>query len=193
MDLIELGVHVPFIQYSKLGELNLQDDGINFGYVQANTKLKLMGSSKGPYAISVYANTTLPTTSINLNSRAMAALHTGLAGSTHLLRMFTVGMNVGPWMLFQQGTNTALLNIDLFTAMRIIPMVALQIAWQIAIPLYPSEDNIGGAFLIAPALQFFPTKQVHIDLGGRFAVTDGARIYAGGRAAVIAAVGYDFH
>ena len=102
-DIFEIGLNVPLLERGLImgvvGPLSSKFDDIRFGNVQANSKLKLFGDSRGSYAFSVYANGTLPTTSLDVGDRDFFALQTGAAFSWRA-GIATFGINAGTWLLF---------------------------------------------------------------------------------------------
>lgn len=205
-DRVELEINVPFVARgfaAGLGRPPFRD--VHFGDVQLGAKLRLFhtrGRSVDS-GLSVYANGTLPTTSLDLpnfsvGSRGYGGLHTGLS-ATFCVSMFTLGVNAGLWATFYAASTVGdvgfskddivLWDIDLFTAAWVHPMIAIQLAWQVALPVPPAGDV---AFVLAPAIQFYPAGGFHVDAGARIAVTDAGQVFTGGRAALVLGFAYDF-
>lgn len=190
-DFIELELNVPFLARGFSAGLGLPGyRDVHFGDLQLGAKIKLFSIWGQPidFALAVYANGTLPTTSLDVADRGYGVVHAGLSASIRVA-MFTLGLNTGPWTLFNPSNDRVLWNIDLFTAAWLHRMIALQLSWQLGIPVSPSGDV---AFLLTPALQFYPSGGFHVDAGARIAVTDAARLFTGGRAAFLLAFAYDF-
>lgn len=192
MDRFEVGLTLPFLQ-SGLASLGGRSSGdTEFGNLTLKLKGLLMGQNRSKFALSIFANTTLPTGS-NLPSRDSAVLQAGVAASANLMPNLTVGGSIGLlWNINGGGSAGQPLGllIDLFGGYRIMPNFGVQLAAQIGTILNPNSQSPGLA--LTPAVQYFPTPNWHIDLGVRIATSDNAKaVYTAlGTAALMFAAGY---
>ena len=191
-DALEVGLTIPLLThaFTALGQLPLTD--VTFGNVAINLKGKLYGRSDGPFAVSLYTNTTLPTNSHpDINERGFVGIHSGVSATGHL-SMLTMGIGTGvyAWVLPSPSPNIVLYLFDFFVGAMLHPMVGLQIAFQVGAPIHPSGGEAGFAAL--PGVKFFPTPNVHLDLAARIGNTSGRAYTGGGTAALIFSGGYQF-
>jgi hypothetical protein len=194
LDRLEVGLNIPFLVHAYAtvasSSASASQSDTEFGNIALDLKVKIVGESTGSWAVSAFANTILPT-GTGLSSRDFAATQLGAAGSG-TVSIATFGADMGAyWFINGNGSDSVLYLIDLFGGVRIHPMFAAYLGFQIGVPVKPSGGD--AAFAIAPGLQFFPIPALHIDLGTRIAVNDAGRAYTPlGRANLTFAAGYRF-
>jgi hypothetical protein len=187
LDRFEVGLNIPILVGNWSNSVGVSGS-TEFGNIELGLKGKLFGSSTGPLAVSIFADTTLPTGS-GLPTREFAALRAGIAGSG-VVGPATLGAATGAfWFINGNGTDLALYIFDLWVAVRPAPFIATYFAFQLGAPVHPETQSPGVA--VTPALQFFPIPRFHIDIGARIAVNDNGRFYnVIGRAALVFGAGF---
>ena len=188
-DIVEVGINLPFLVHGWTS-FGAGAADTELGNIRLDVKVKLLGSSRGMFALSAFANTTLPTTSGDIQ-RDFVLLQAGLA-ATGNIGPATFGAALGTFALIGGGnTDIVLFNADIFGAARLHRMFGVQVAMQIGVPIEPSGGEV--ALSVMPAVQFFPIDNLHIDAGARIAITDTGKLYTtGGRAALVVAAAYNF-
>ena len=189
LDRLELGINLPMLVHGWVAGLGRNGSDTELGNLQLNVKAKLLGESRGPFALSIYANTTLPTTSADVD-RDFALIHTGLALSGQLARV-TAGIATGPFILAGGDDAIVLYNVDFFVGGRLHRIFAVQLAMQMSAPIEPSGGDV--ALAMTPALQLYPVDAFHVDVGARIGISDAGRLYnLGGRVALVVGATVDF-
>jgi hypothetical protein len=189
LDRLELGVMIPVLVHGWINGSG-GDAETEFGNLILNLKLKLVGASRGPFALSMYFNTTLPTTSADLGTREYAGIQGGVAAAGKL-GVVTFGANTGPWSFIAEGEGLVIYQIDFFVGAMPLNWLGLQLALQLGIPVHNAGDQT--AFAMTPAAQFWPAGGFHIDIGTRIAISDFGRFYTNfARATFNLAIGYDW-
>jgi hypothetical protein len=196
-DRLELGVNVPFLSY-QASTYGFSLDGTQIGNIIVPIKVRLVGSSTGWYALSVYLDTMLPTAS-GLSPRSVASLNGGFALSLSVLKIVHLAASAGLYQFINSsdgGTSWTMATVDLFGAVRLpviswlVPMLGLQMGF----PMHGSPDGYtpGGNLLIG--LRFVPFIQyIHLDVATRIAFNDVAKGYNSfGQASLIFSGGVRF-
>ena len=207
-DRVELGLNLPFLGFFASGSgggLSTSTNDTYVGNMVVDIKVKLAGSSEGPYAVSIYFNTYLPTftgqisllpfprsgVTLSNPTRDFALLHMGAATSVGVGPVTIMG-GFG-FLDLVDGTyrDTTLFLLDLAAAVRAHRMVAPYLGFHLMEGVYPSGGDPGVA--LSFGLRVLPLSALHIDAGARIGLNDNGRIYnTGGRAQILFAVGYRF-
>lgn len=201
-DRFEVGLTIPFLLKSwgsVVGGTSSSSGSSDsrFGNLMVDLKLKLAGSSRGGYAVSLFANWILPTMS-GIDSREYAALHGGVAASG-AISLLTLGGALGTfWVINGDGKDLAFLLFDLHTGARFHRVIGAYLMLQLGVPVYPDMNDRTPAVALVPGVQLFPLPPpidgLHLDLGVRIATNDQAKaLYSAlSRAQLHFAMGYAF-
>jgi hypothetical protein len=199
-DRVEIGLGVPLLTlgYYIPGTVTPYIDEAAFGCLEPRLKVKIWGSSTGPVVISAYVEGALPTVAFydgpEVDSRSFGQVRFGVAAASQLFGRLAVGGGTGQnWTILGQGQHdVGTHQIDLWGVYFFHRVLAVQLALQFDIPHHYEGSGAETAFMLLPAVQFYPTPQLHIDLGARFAATEAALRHTAGRAALLFALGYLF-
>ncbi len=201
-DRFEVGLTIPFLLKSWASVVGGTASGsgssdTRFGNLMVDLKLKLAGSSRGPYAVSLFANWILPTMS-GIDSREFAVLHGGVAASG-ALGLLTLGGGLGSfWVINGKGKDGLFLLFDLHAGARFHRVIGAYLLLELGVPLYPDIKDFTPAVALLPGIQVFPLPPpidgLHLDLGVRIATNDQAKaLYTSlSRAQLHFALGYAF-
>lgn len=192
-DRFQVGLTLPFVQHGWLnGGLGQAIADTQFGNLAINLKLKLFGLGDF-FKLSLYGNTTLPTSSSGSANRDQVLLQIGGAATADL-KIITIGGSTGFYGAVGD-LNSLLWEWNVYAGTSILPMFELMVALQWNKNFYNSGGGgtAEAGLAIMPYVRFNPILGLHVDLGTRIGVTDFGKIYSYlGRAALMLAVGYDF-
>jgi hypothetical protein len=190
-DRIQIGLNIPFLNHATAAVGSGVATDTEFGNMLLKLKVKIIGSSSGPFCLSAFLNTLFPTGSA-LKSHDFAGLHGGVGASFGISR-FTLNADIAVYDLFgSKGNGLTGLLVDLHAAAKIL-FLAPYLALQLATPLDGIDTHTPGVALSA-GLQFFPITWIHLDLGTRVALNDNAKLFysALGRATLVFGAGFRF-
>jgi hypothetical protein len=198
-DRLEIGLNLMFLKHTARTMIggSSSDSDTELGNLTLNLKARILGRSRGPFALSVFANTTFPTATFpsgTLHPRDWAILHAGV-GVSGALGIVTLGADLGSYWYIRDGKNTDLFLIDLFAGVHIHRVLSAFLALQMDLPAYlPDYSPMDGVGLVlSPGVRITPYRGLYLDLAARISATDTARLlYTAGRAALIFAGGYRF-
>lgn len=191
-DRFELGLTVPLVIHGWIAGAQIRRDSTAFGNASLDLKLRLGGSSSR-YALSLFANTLLPTTSADID-HGFFAVYPGIAGS-YVSGWLTLGGSIGPHLFVTPAgpqSTTGLFRADVFAAARFLHYFGLQTALQFAVPVVPSTETPGVGMLLAA--QLFLLGGLHVDLGMRVGLNDpeGRFFTPLGRVSLVLGAGWSF-
>jgi hypothetical protein len=189
-DRFQVGLNVPFLNHAAVAANTASAKDTEFGNMLLKLKFKLLGSSAGPFALSVFLDTLLPTgTGI---PHDFAGLQGGGAISFGFSRI-TLNADLSIFDLFGSGGNglTALI-LDVHAALRVL-FLSPYLGVQLGTPL-DGWDGHTPAVAISAGLQFYPISMLHLDLGTRIALDDNGRVFYAslGRATLVFGAGFRF-
>jgi hypothetical protein len=168
-DRIQLGVNIPFVSHDVYSAGTPRIIGVAFGDMVLKVKVKLLGSSAGPFAVSAFVNALLPTrspTSADLSPRDYAAIHGGVGASLSMGRLLSLHVDAAVWDVFCRDESkspiegTTLLLFDVHAATRLAflaPYLGFQMAVRLSIRGPDPKIDIA-APAIAVGLQLFPAS-----------------------------------
>jgi hypothetical protein len=190
-DRLEIGLNLMFLEHAVASYGTSSASDTELGNLTLDLKAKILGRSRGPFALSVFANTTFPT-GTGIRNREWAILHAGVAVSG-ALSIVTLGLDAGSyWYINGKGKDVDYFLLNLFTGVRIHSVFSAFLAMQMGVAVYPGTSDIG--FALSPGLRVTPYRGLYLDLAARIAATDVARLMytAVGRADLIFNGGYRF-
>jgi len=202
-DRLEVGIMLPMAS-AFVSAGGTSTASTYFGSMALNLKIKVAGRSEGPFAVSLFFNTHLPTSTGNLDlflpiprlgmggGRDFAILHTGGAASLGLGPVTLMG-GVGLLDLVDGSfEDRVLLLFDAAAAWRAHRMLAPYLGFHLLGGAYPADSGTGVALSLG--LRVLPWSALHLDLGARIGLNDpsGTLFNGGGRAMILFAAGYRF-
>jgi hypothetical protein len=180
-DRLQLGITLPFLANdgALIGPGGVGSFDTGFGDLALHLKVKLAGQSRGAWSVSGFVNSYLPTGS-GEPSREWAVIQIGAAGSV-AVSVATLGISLSSlWFAVGNGEpDGVLLVADFRSAFRLGRFFAALGGFELTFPVAVSGDSPFSRRLdepailfFSPALQFFPTSHLHVDLGFRVALTE---------------------
>jgi len=197
LDRFQVGVNVPFLNHNGVDLSGFSLDSTQFGNMLVKLKVRLLGSSSGPFALSVFANTLLPTGS-GLATHDFAAVQPGVALSAGFSRI-SLNADFSIYESFSSDTNfVSALMLNVHAALKVL-FLAPYLGFQFFEPMagrIPDLATVGHApgVSLSAGVQLYPLSFLHIDVGTRIAFNDnGKRFFASlGQATLVFAAGLRF-
>jgi hypothetical protein len=190
-DRVELGLNLPLLAHG-LFAASGAEERTALGDLRLQLKVKLAGSSRGRFVLASYLHGSLPTSSLELASRAQSVLRPGVA-ATAQLGPVTLGGDLALQVDVNPSDDAILLPIGAYGALQLGRYFQAQLGVQLAPALRPRLEGLALAF--SPAVAFSPVAALSLSAGARIAATDEGRLLlcrGAARALLLVNAGYAF-
>lgn len=194
-DLLEVGVNLPFLQHAFTSGGTYSSSGdtsdTEFGNLMLNLKGRLFGLGD-TFALSLYANTMLPTAS-GVDDRSYAMLQTGAAATADVLGALVGGSVQGIWNIIGNDVDdTAYIGVDAYGGYSFLGILTLKLAFQYTKSVKMPGDGSLSALAVTPGVELDILDVVYAGLASRIAINDDAKLFYLGRASLLFHGGISF-
>jgi hypothetical protein len=190
-DRLEVGLNLPFLQHAFTSGGSDSSNDTEFGNMILNLKGRLFGLGD-TFALSLYANTLLPTAS-GVDDRSYAMLQTGAAATADLLGALVGGSIQGIWNIIGNDVeDRAYIGVDAYGGYSLLGVLTFKLAFQYTKSVKMPGDGSVSALAVTPGVEVDILDVIYAGLASRIAINDDAKALYLGRASLLFHGGISF-